>query len=136
MKVTFLSNPLLEHLGKGFWRVKRDFVVLVNKLPYIVPDGFKTDLDSIPRLSGVYWLVKGRAINSAVLHDWLYVARYPRRWADRVMYAAMETEGVHPFLIEVIYAGIRVGGWWAYRKKPKRPTPPPPPAYHEQPPPP
>jgi hypothetical protein len=79
-----------------------------------VPAEFETDLDSVPRLPLAYWLMKGRAFKSAILHDYLYYVGYPREFADDVMFGAMVHEGVHPATRQAIYAGVRAGGWSAY----------------------
>jgi hypothetical protein len=117
MKVYFLSNPLLEYIGDGTWTIYRPFEVMVDQDKVIVPAGFQTDLDSVPRIPLAYWLVKGRAIKSAVLHDFLYRQQVGREYADSVMLAAMEEEGVGWIARRLIWAGVRAGGSWAYEAK-------------------
>lgn len=82
-----------------------------------VPAGFVTDFASIPWL--VQWLIpkEGRYNRAAVVHDWLYTTgEYPRDMADYVLSEAMAAASVDPDRAEVIYAGVRVGGWYAWRK--------------------
>ena len=82
-----------------------------------VPAQFVTDFHSIPRL---LWRVLfptdyGQA---AVIHDYLY--RYklmPRAECDRAYRDALVELQAPGWKVNVMYAGVRVGGWRAYRKK-------------------
>jgi hypothetical protein len=117
MQIEFVTELRIAYLGRGTWKLYNPFVVRIDGEPYVVPADSETDLDSIPRMPLAYWLAKGRAIKSAVLHDHLYAIQEPRKWADRVLLEAMKVEGVHPVMRELIYAGVRVGGWKAYSEK-------------------
>lgn len=84
-----------------------------------VPTHFKTDLASIP------WLVQpifgflrvGRYDRAAVVHDWLYATQWlPRALCDRILREAMQTDGVGFWTRWAIWAGVRVGGSFAWRK--------------------
>lgn len=91
----------------------------------VVPAGFITDLDSVPRLPLVYWLGKGRAVLSAVIHDWLYHSHQltpdagapsiTRAQADALFRAAMSDEGVPLLYRTAIYAAVRMFGGPAWR---------------------
>lgn len=117
MKVEFVTELRTGYLGNGTWRLTEPFVVRIDGEPYVVPADFVTDLDSVPRLPLAYWLVKGRATRSAVLHDFLYTIQKPREWADEVMLEAMKVEGLNAFMRRTIWLGVRAGGWHAYGKK-------------------
>lgn len=117
MKVEFATELRMAYIGEGTWKLLTPFVARIDGEPYVVPAETETDLDSVPRLPLAYWLVKGRAIKSAVLHDYLYAIQKPREWADQVMLEAMKVEGVNAFMRGLIYAGVRAGGWHAYGKK-------------------
>ena len=122
MKVVFLNRPALEPIDGDRWRLFSPFAVSIDGTYYEVPGGFQSDLDSVPRLPFAYWLAKGRARLSAILHDWLYSIKAPRKWADEVLYAAMEAEGVKQPFRSMIYAGVRAGGWYAYSQKDGKPA--------------
>lgn len=108
-----------------------------------VPTGFETDFASIPWFAR--WLIPtwGRHTNAAIIHDYLYrggrIVPGPvplnqggikgirtqfnlelplptRKQADRIMLEGMEVMGVRKWRRLVIYAGLRIGGWWAWRK--------------------
>ena len=117
MKVEFITQLRMEYVGGGTWKLLTPFVARIDGEPYVVPAEAETDLDSVPRLPLAYWLVKGRAIKSAVLHDHLYALQKPREWADAVMLEAMKVEGVNSVMRRLIWAGVRAGGWHAYGKK-------------------
>jgi hypothetical protein len=99
--------------GKTY-RLEQPMLVTLEGKMLAVPQGFETDLDSVPRLPLSYALVKGRAFKSAILHDYLYHVGYPREFADDVMFGGMVAEEVHPAARTAIYAGVRAGGWKAY----------------------
>ena len=83
-------------------------------IEYTVPAGFSTDLDSVPRIPLVYAYLKGRATKAAVIHDWLYHNKHPRKAADKVFLAAMKDEGIGMVRRNAIYRGVRLFGWLAY----------------------
>lgn len=96
------------HSGDGIWR------------QIVVPEGFLTDLTSVPRL--LRW-VAGRVgpwLEAAVVHDYLYVAwqdlpeheptRENRRFADDIMYAAMKEADVNWVMRGLIHAAVSVFG--------------------------
>ena len=137
----FSDLYLVPH-GGGYFRLVQPFVYmlpadLADELggPLVhVPEGFITDLDSVPRLPLVYWLAKGRTVLATLPHDWLYVAArltpdpasppVTREQADRVMRAAMLDEGVAWPWRRLIYRAIRVGGagGWADSRQLQRET--------------
>jgi len=125
MRVVFLNEPKLHPVGNGGdWALDEAFYVRIEDensedvpTTLAVPAGFSTDLASVPRLPLAYWWFAGRARRSAILHDWLYEMRYPRKWADNVFRAAMQTENVGTFARWAMWAGVRLGGGRHYRGK-------------------
>lgn len=87
-----------------------------------VPAKFVTDFASVPRLPLAFWLCGGRAKMEAVLHDWIYQTHpCDRKTADNVLLEAMEARGeISPPIRELIFLGVRLGGFLAYRSGPKR----------------
>lgn len=93
-----------------------------------VPLGFRSDGASIP------WLLRwfaghpfGSSLKSAVVHDWVFrsdegraqlatTGPRTRRQAAHVMATAMRVDGVHPFRRRVIWLGLRLGDWMAWRQ--------------------
>lgn len=104
--------------GKNEWTLLSDFCATIfgegdERESIVVPKGFTTDLASVPRLPGMFWLFGGRARRSAVLHDWLYSNHAPRAFADAVFFAAMRDEE-NTFTRAVMWLGVRLGGWTHY----------------------
>ena len=85
----------------------------------IVPKGFLTDLDSVPRIPYIYSWFKGYAKASAILHDWLYVTgEVSRRKADKKFYRCMREEGVSRWRALFIFWAVRLFGWIGYDPNP------------------
>lgn len=91
-----------------------------------VPRGFVTDFASIPR---VLWNVlppAGPYGKAAVLHDWLYQQRavhklgltsyVGRAEADAILLEAMTVLNVGRVTRQLIYRGVRVGGWLTWNR--------------------
>ena len=99
------------------WVLSRPLIYKTATDWVYVPVGFKTDLASVPRIPGVYAVIQGRANKAAVVHDWLYSRQANREYADRLFYRAMRDEGVGPVMAWLIYAAVRVFGWFPYRSR-------------------
>lgn len=82
-----------------------------------VPDGFKTDLASIPQVFRSLVPSVGEWNRPSVLHDYLYVkqpAGWTRKQADDLFLAGLRSEGVRPSRRLIMYSGVRVGGWYPW----------------------
>lgn len=84
----------------------------------VIPTGFVTDFASVPRALWNLLPPTGRYTRAAVIHDFLY--RTPglctRAQADAVLYEAMKYPcHVGFFTRWTIWAGVRVGGHFAYK---------------------
>ncbi len=93
-----------------------------------VSPGFETDFASIPRV--LWWLLPkwGKYGNAAVIHDYLYsggslmakgtaLVSMDRKLADYILLEAMEVMNTPRWQKYLIYAGVRAGGWWGWRKR-------------------
>jgi len=113
--IEFLTSPVVRILGPDCFQLAEEFAVKVMDFTIVVPAGFVSDLESVPRLPLVYALFKNRAPKSAILHDYLYTTReQPRNVADRIFLGAMEAEGLPWWMRRAMYAGVRVGGGFVY----------------------
>ena len=82
-----------------------------------IPAGFVTDLASVSRL--LWWVLPpfGRYTRAAVVHDFLYSGQgLSRAIADAIFLEAMTDLGVGRWKRWVMYAGVRLGGWQAFKK--------------------
>jgi hypothetical protein len=117
-------RPLLWVGARG-----KTFVQLLAPLTYrygdapgatlTAPSGFISDGASIPRLLWVWpgHPLEGEFLRASVLHDWMYrTGEASRAQADRLFFEALQADGVSPVRARVMYAGVRVGGWLAWRR--------------------
>jgi hypothetical protein len=122
--VHFNSPCLLEPVDGGEWRLHLPFSFTVYAASgaselFTVPEGFITDLASVPRFPGMFMLFGGKARKSAVVHDYLYsTGERPREFADAVFYAAMRHEEP-AWRRALMWLGVRLGGWVFYFTKEK-----------------
>lgn len=88
-----------------------------------VPKGFTTDLATLPRLGRVLLRSGGRIATAAVIHDWLYQVGelyYSRKNADVILYHLCRDSDINAIVSRLVYWGVRVGGWYAWRKHVRR----------------
>lgn len=99
--------PILRPLPGGGWVLMADWTYQ----DITVPAGFITDLDSVPRIPGIYALFKGWARASALLHDWLYkTGQLARKLADKLLYEVALWEKVPVKYAKPIYIAVRCFG--------------------------
>lgn len=110
-QVEFLTQLSLTVLMDNSFRLAADFYVVLQGKEIVIPEGFETDLASVPRIPVVYLAVGGRGHKAAVLHDWLYsTAMFSRLVCDQYFYHALRESGVNYIYANAMYAGVRVGG--------------------------
>lgn len=123
MTSRFLS-PLVLQLAGGDgeqWLLKAPFQYSSDVLNRIVtvPEGFQTDLASVPRLPVVYLLTGATGNEAAVVHDFLYTLQpCTRKQADDVFYEAALSSGVPKWRAWMMWAGIRAGGGSHWKTRP------------------
>ena len=82
-----------------------------------VPEGYMSDLASIPWFAR--WLIPklGRHAQAAVLHDIMYQYHlYSQKRCDEIFLEAMEVLKVPLWKRRVMYRALRIGGWVAYNR--------------------
>lgn len=125
MEAEILTPLRTEHItGQMKWVVTDWFkfrsAVLGRDIE--VPPGFVTDFHSVPR--GLWNILPPHENpESGVIHDFLYVVNgCTRKEADRVHKEVLEViDKAHPgkadgWKRQLMYLGLRVGGWRAWRK--------------------
>ena len=115
----FLSPLRLEWRPEvAVWELTAPLVYrsAVLRVTLTIPTGFWTDLVSIPRWTGLgFVLLAGRANAPAVLHDYLYQSHAAtKRLADRTLLEAMCATREPRWARAVIYAGTVLCGHYAY----------------------
>lgn len=99
------------------WRLTKPLMYFHPTHTIVVPSGFITDLDSVPRVPVVYAAFKGRAVRSAVVHDYLYESQKGKAYADRMFLDAMGHEGVAARWRYPIYWAVVLFGGSIYARK-------------------
>jgi len=97
-----------------------DLTEFGSPLMITIPIGFTWDGASVPR---AFWLTMGgpyqpRFITASLVHDYLYKNKPLRKaLADKIFYKLLRANGVGRINSFRMYAGVKVGGWFAWRKK-------------------
>jgi hypothetical protein len=118
----FITSLKVEDITDSVWRLTAPLLYESDILGMItVPEGFYTDLASVPRIPLIYTLWGGRSHHEAVIHDYLYrIDSIPPATFDQandVFLEAMEVRGKSWFVRKAMYWGVCVGGWTSYHKK-------------------
>lgn len=81
-----------------------------------VPAGFVTDFGSVPTILHPVVSPQGKAKGAFVLHDWLYyTGQRSRLVSDAILMEALEVCKVNRFQRWLIFRGVRMGGWVAWK---------------------
>jgi hypothetical protein len=115
--MSYFLTPLRAEKDGEVWTVIQPLVYEsdVAQRIFLVPAGFVTDLASVPRLPLAFLLTGDTAHEAAVVHDFIYSrAPVPRDMADKVFLEAAFVSGVPAWRANLMYAGIRLGGWMAW----------------------
>lgn len=116
------TEPLILQPQDGMWVTTRPLIYEIGKkgsnLLIVVPEGFKTDLATIPRLLwSVFSPFDSRTSAAVVLHDWLYTWQgFDKSVADVIFYEAMGVLGVSQFKRILLYSAVIVCGSFYYNK--------------------
>jgi hypothetical protein len=114
----FVTRLILSDWKPNEWALESLLVWFSPSVSRIeVPEGFITDLASIPRALRAVLNINGKSRKAAVLHDFLYCSQLlPRSDADKLFYDALVCEGMSKTMAHIYWSGVRVGGWMHYRK--------------------
>ena len=111
----FTTNPALTIAGRKSWRLDGPLTYRTSLRyrssdpeTFTVPEGFKTDLASIPRFA--LWLipVNGRHRKAAILHDYLYRIGFKGYKADAIFREAALSDNVPRWQVFVMYKALRI----------------------------
>ena len=72
-----------------------------------VPAGFITNFATWIRPRGKYDV-------AAAIHDYLYAIKAGKLYADRIFKECMERGGCSRARVNMMYWGVRIGGWFGY----------------------
>jgi len=124
---------LLPPFGfRAQWKVNNPFrYISCDGWYIIIPEGFLTDLASIPRILRSIFGVNARESTAAVIHDFGYRHKrtmlfnviteecrsLKRKEWDLILRDVMILGQTKRIRWQAIYAGVRAGGWWTWRKR-------------------
>ena len=111
------SRLLHEYTKNRKWRLVKPLMYFHPTGTVVVPTGFVTDIDSVPRIPLVYAAFKGRAVKAAVVHDYLYESQRGKAFADKIFLDAMAHEGVPARWRYPIYLAVKFFGGPIYSRK-------------------
>lgn len=118
----FLNPIRAEDLEDGYHRRLLEDVVYHVGGPksedkIVVPKGFVWDGGSVPRIFWYFVDPWGSASKAYLLHDWLYHTQERSRLvSDAILMEAMEVIGVGLVKRKLIYWGVRLGGFVAWKE--------------------
>jgi hypothetical protein len=97
------------HSGRGEWMLLADLVFEdADGRVWTVPAGFRTDFASVPRVPIAFLLAGCTAHAPAALHDWACSTKpCPRSYADELFRQAMESVGMPPERVRIMYNAVR-----------------------------
>jgi hypothetical protein len=121
-KLPAFSALEYRHVGKDKWKLTKPFMYFFPQGTIIVPEGFVSDLDSVPRIPFMYALLKGRSVRAATVHDYLYKTQAGKAYADSLFLRAMKDEKIPKRRRYPIYWGVALFGGKAYASHAKRET--------------
>ena len=124
MTSKFLTPLELECFEKdGIWRLLAPLVYYSAHLSQgiEIPEGFYTDLASVPRIPFIYSLWGDRSHYEAVVHDYLYRSdSFPLvscSSANKIFKEAMYARNKPKRIALPMYWGVCLGGWRTFHKR-------------------
>ncbi|MFD0362396.1 DUF1353 domain-containing protein [Nocardia sp. GCM10030253] len=104
------SGPVVEELDAKFWRVAAPLAYQGASEEFVVPEGFRTDFASVPRV--FVWLIPryGAYTKAAILHDYLHSSGVVGDAdADGIFRRALHEAGVSVPRRWMMWAAVRLG---------------------------
>ena len=109
---------------QGYWEIETPISAEFRGHVIRIPNGFRTDLASVPR---IFWCIIGPfelSVIAPVVHDYLYInvgrlhkkQVFTRKDVDQAFRYFMREEGVGCFRRFVAYWAVRFFGWIPWRK--------------------
>ena len=118
----FVTDLVLKYTGESDWfTLDRPLIFAyragIGDVNIIVPEGFRTDLASIPPAVTPILPVNDTHMKAAVLHDFMYRDQMvTRSLADRIFLAAMRELKIPGWKAWAMYAAVRLFGGRAWEK--------------------
>jgi hypothetical protein len=110
----FIRIPPLDIAPEAEKWILTDICMYSSDLPkgegtlIIVPEGFITDLASIPRVFRILFVKNGKHRAAAIVHDYLCRQEFNRVLADKIFLEAMKVSKVGRFKRYAMYYAVRI----------------------------
>lgn len=118
----FSGLPNVHWLESGELQLDAPLTYTANSgTIFTVPEGFTTDLASVPSIvpGVIRVLFRGplQTAMAAILHDYLYeTGLVSRKTADDLFYEALRATGEGRIGAFLMWSGVRAGGWFVWRR--------------------
>jgi hypothetical protein len=123
MKSCFLTDLDIVLRDDCIWILASPLIYrcALLSMDIVIPEGFNTDLASVPRVPIIYEAWGSRAHREAVLHDYLYRKNsnpaVSREVANSIFLEAMASRGVSWWIRYPMYWGVSFGGCFLYHAR-------------------
>ena len=120
MKIYNLDKELkLKRVKNHAWKVIGGFSIHIDRTneSIVIPNNFKTDLASIPRLAYTLFPRSDEYDLAATVHDYLYSIGYEKRKiCDLIFKETMLIVGIVKNKAKIFYSAVRLFGAKHYKK--------------------
>ena len=117
-----MGRALITEYNGDKYKVERGFFYIVEKYIIKVPQGFITDLASVPRYLWITFPPFGKYTDASIVHDYLYskdceYKSVTREQADKIFLELMKQLGVPTWKRYAMYYAVRLFGKSHFRKE-------------------
>ena len=110
-------TELVVKWSEDKWHLEDPLIYMGNKDQFLIPEGFETDLASVPRVFQSIFPKNGLYTLAAVVHDWLYETKtISRKDADGIFRRIMRESGVGRFTRYTMWGAVRLFGGFVWKK--------------------
>ena len=111
--IEFIDKACIKPVAEYDYHICSPLKLKVDHNPVTIPNGFITDLASIPK--PLWWLLSpsySGFVYPAIVHDYMYRCpnHHTRYYADNVFYSALLKEGVSQYVAQRMYFAVRAFG--------------------------
>lgn len=120
MRTHFATDTCIKPFKDYRYLTCCDIHFYIEDTEFVIPNGFETDLASIPR---IVWPIMSPAyskfIRPAIVHDWFYrkSCDFDRKQTDIIFYHMLVNEGVSPYKANAMYLAVRLFGGKFYNEE-------------------
>jgi hypothetical protein len=115
----YLPSPVSAPVDDDLFQIREDYRVNIPGHILTILTGYVTDFASIPR---IFWASCGypsepELQSPTLIHDAMYSGELvTRKEADDILYWALRANGVSAYRAWKIWAGVRIGGGFVWRR--------------------